>query len=76
LGTTHAVTGVDTSSGVVMLFENGEAETGECNAGGAASGIAVITYNLRAFTPVRPSRSALDSAFSLVFLLIHHFLLM
>jgi len=44
---------VDTSAGVVMAYENNEEASGEGNAGGPAPGLAVITYNLRAFTPVR-----------------------
>jgi dihydrodiol dehydrogenase / D-xylose 1-dehydrogenase (NADP) len=47
--TKHATTGVDTSGGITMVFDNTKVESDE--AGGSQPGIALITYNLRGFTP-------------------------
>ena len=60
VGTTHPVTGVDTSAGITALFppsSSGSSSSSTTSSGGgdadplAGPGLAVITYNLRVFTP-------------------------
>jgi len=50
VGTLHNTTKVDTSCGIVMTFEDPAAHAAS-EAGGDQAGLAVVTYNLRGFTP-------------------------